>query len=269
MELELSAYGHAIQVTDVGHPAHIPDGHSKGVVFTEDSPGPLGEVYDSGDGRVEATRAGKQLGVYNGVDTAAKAVVRDAYGINEEHACEWSDLVDEPPKCDQRAALVAYASWLDDIGGHEFGCDLCDEHVVKVCDKLPVGVPLKLSPLLDEGELAVGHLPTITITKMDVSPAQAAAWVATATPGYWLSAFRVRAIDMFAGMMKRGQWEVQLDKPIAIGRDGRLTHGLCRLLAVLASGKTIRFAVEQGGKTRAEYESEVSDDPPAAAPAGI
>jgi hypothetical protein len=75
MELEFSAYGHEIQVTDAPD-SGMPAGHSRGLVFLVDGEAPIGEVYDSGDGRVTAFHGGKRLGVYDTAENAVKAVVR-------------------------------------------------------------------------------------------------------------------------------------------------------------------------------------------------
>jgi hypothetical protein len=80
MELEFSAYGREIQVTDAPD-SGMPAGHSRGLVFLVDGDEPIGEVYDTGDGRVDAFQGGKQLGAYETAENAARAVVRAAYGI--------------------------------------------------------------------------------------------------------------------------------------------------------------------------------------------
>lgn len=80
MELQFSAYGHEIQVEDAPSTG-MPPGHSRGLVFVVDGEAPIGEVYDSGDGRVEASRNGKHLGIYDTAESAAKAVLRAAEDI--------------------------------------------------------------------------------------------------------------------------------------------------------------------------------------------
>lgn len=86
---------------------------------------------------------------------------------------------------------------------------------------------------------------------VDVTPAQAAAWVATASPGYFLARFSAVKVAGLAGQMVAGHWGADPEyidaAPIIIGADGRLAGGLSRLLAVISSKRTVRFRVVQGG----------------------
>jgi len=130
MELEFTAYGHEIQVTDIGRPSHMPAGHSKGVVFTVDSPGPLGEVYDSGDGRFEASRDGRHLDIYDSAEKAAKAVVRAALSIRTraEHVAWCKQRALE--YVDQGELGQALASMTSDMRKHDDPDDPIDPTLI-------------------------------------------------------------------------------------------------------------------------------------------
>lgn len=129
MELEFRAYGRDIQVCDIGRPAHLPAGHSKGVVFVGDVADPLGEVYDNGGGVITASVGGTALGAYDTVEDAAKAVVRTTFGVDRDALPEVvaRTAAEHLAWCKQRALEyvnagdlgLAAASIVSDIGKHD------------------------------------------------------------------------------------------------------------------------------------------------------
>lgn len=68
-----------------------------------------------------------------------------------------------------------------------------------------------------------------------VSPAVALSLANTADAAYAAQAHDPQAVTQLAEALKGGQWEVDLDNPIRVDQQGRITTGLNLLLAIVAA----------------------------------